>query len=414
MGHPESSLHPIAAPTIEPSMKMLPSDPDIQTIYARIRSGDLDLQPNFQRGDVWTTAKKKKLIDSILREWHVPPIHVVVGSHGKQEVLDGQQRLTAIRDFIEGNLSVDGNAEPYDEAISSLADLHYEELPSEVKRRFDQFTIRVFRLTDYEPGEPGELFFRLNQMTYLTAAEQRNAFFGPVREQVRMLVEMMESFPSIIGFSNRRMAYDDVIAKFLCTLELGTLSVKLGATEISSRFRSSTPFSSIDLDLAKHSIELFMDAAYKAPPRTRLNKATLFTWLMFTMHFIRGGSSSATLAQFLTEFEQQRAKDSQSIAEFRRSQITKFPSTTERALLRIFSDRSSSRVSDVSSVILRDLILWIVFAEVAGGGEISNLLSSTKTTMLNAIKNELRSRTQESTQDTLEQLADISVWGSIK
>jgi len=121
-------FHPLP-PIAESSMKMLPSDPDIQTIYSRIRNGDLDLQPNFQRGEVWTTAKKRKLIDSVLREWHVPPIHVVVGHLGRQEVLDGQQRLAAIRDFIEGRLTVDGGAEPFDEGISSLDDLLYDELP---------------------------------------------------------------------------------------------------------------------------------------------------------------------------------------------------------------------------------------------------------------------------------------------
>jgi hypothetical protein len=147
-------------------MKLLPSDPDIQTIVARIESGDLDLQPNFQRGEVWSTSKKKKLIDSILRDWHVPPIHVVVAPNGKQEVLDGQQRLVSIRDFVRDEFRVDGNIAPYDETIFRLNNLAYSELPAETRRAFDQFTIRVFRLTDYRAGEPGELFFRLNQMTY--------------------------------------------------------------------------------------------------------------------------------------------------------------------------------------------------------------------------------------------------------
>src|ERR1700753_3242148 len=206
-------------------MKLLPSDPDIQTIVARIKSEDLDLQPNFQRGEVWATSKKKKLIDSILRDWHVPPIHVVVGEEGRQEVLDGQQRLVAIRDFVDGHFRVDGSSEPLDPNIQRLDGLRYLELPPETKRAFDQFTIRMFRLVDYRPGEPGELFFRLNQMTYLTAAEQRNAFFGPVREQVRSLVLLLESasIANAVGFSNRRMAYDDVLAKLLCTLEVGTL-----------------------------------------------------------------------------------------------------------------------------------------------------------------------------------------------
>lgn len=394
-------------------MKMLPSDPDIQTIYSRINSGDLDLQPNFQRGEVWTTAKKRKLIDSILREWHVPPIHVVVGSEGKQEVLDGQQRLAAIRDFIEGGLTVDGQAEPNDPEILALDGLLYDELPTEVKRRFDQFTIRVFRLTDYKPGEPGELFFRLNQMTYLTAAEQRNAFFGPVREQVRALVELIETLPSGIGFSNRRMAYDDVIAKFLCTIETGTLSVKLGAAEISSRFRSSSPFTATDLKLAQSSIEFFIEAIDRVSLKVRFNKATLFTWLIFALHFVRAKKPPISLGTFINDFEQQRGKENQPTHDFRRSHLTTFTSLTERGLLRIFSDRSSSRVSDVSSVIFRDVILWIFYAEVTER-EARALLGSDKSKMLDAARTELRERRQDSTEETLERCTDINLWGSIR
>jgi hypothetical protein len=212
-------------------MKLHPSDPDIQTIVARIKSGDLDLQPDFQRGEVWSIAKKRRLIDSILRDWHVPPVHVVVDANGRQVVLDGQQRLVSIRDFVDGEFTVDGATEPHDEAIEKLNGLTYQKLPRDTRRAFDQFTIRVFRLTDYSPEEPGELFFRLNQMTYLTAAEQRNAFFGPVRQQIKQLVQLLEEnqWSSIIGFSNRRMAYDDVLAKLLCTLEVGTLAKKISA-----------------------------------------------------------------------------------------------------------------------------------------------------------------------------------------
>lgn len=394
-------------------MKMLPSDPDIQTIYTRIKGGDLDLQPNFQRGEVWTTTKKRRLIDSILREWHVPPIHVVVGAQGRQEVLDGQQRLTAIRDFIEGQLTVDGSAEPFDAEIFSLADLFYDDLPTDIKRRFDQFTIRVFRLTDYKPGEPGELFFRLNQMTYLTAAEQRNAFFGPVREQVRRLVSVLESFPSSIGFSNRRMAYDDVVAKFLCTLEKNTLSVKLGAAEMSSRFRSSERFSQTDLDLAEDSIRFFIEAISNSGFKVRFNKATLFTWLMFAMHFVRAQENPYALGTFISDFDQQRSKENQAVADFRRSKMTSFSSLTERSLLRIFSDRSSSRVSDVSSVIFRDIIIWIFFAEVAER-KTKSLIGAEKSALLNMIRSELRNRKQDPTEEILERCTDVNLWGSIR
>jgi hypothetical protein len=395
-------------------MKMIPSDPDIQTIVARINSGDLDLQPNFQRGEVWTTAKKRKLIDSILRDWHIPPIHVVVGEKGKQEVLDGQQRLVAIRDFVRGTIRVDGSIEPLDPAIEMLSDSSYLQLPPDVKRAFDQFTIRVFRLTDYEPGEPGELFFRLNQMTYLTAAEQRNAFFGPVREQVRSLVDQFESSPavSLFGFSNRRMAYDDVLARLLCTLESKTLGTKLGAAEISNRFRSTTRFSNDVLGLASNSIDFLIGALSTTSTKLRFNKATLFTWLVFVSHFANEKEQVPAFANFLSDFEINRTKISVPIVEYRRHQLTKYSPVTERSLLRIFSDRSSSRVSDVSSVLFRDVILWLFFYAFASSADTTKLLSGSKFELLRKLNSELSER-KESTEEILENLVSPAVWGAL-
>jgi hypothetical protein len=394
-------------------MKMLPSDPDIQTIVARINSGDLDLQPNFQRGEVWTTAKKRKLIDSILRDWHVPPVHVVVGDKGKQEVLDGQQRLVAIRDFVHGVIKVDGSTEPHDPSIQKLSDLTYAQLPPDVKRAFDQFTIRVFRLTDYKPGEPGELFFRLNQMTYLTAAEQRNAFFGPVREQVRSLVDQFESSPaaSLFGFSNKRMAYDDVLARLLCTLESKTLGTKLGAAEISNRFRSTTNFSNEVVTSASSSIDFLINSLTAAPVKLRFNKATLFTWLVFVSHFSKQKDQVSAFSNFLSDFEIKRAKTSAPIQEYRRHQLTKFSPVTERSLLRIFSDRSSSRVSDVSSVLFRDVIVWLFYYAHAGS-ETNRVLSKSKLELLKLLNSELGER-KESTEEILENLVQPAAWGDL-
>jgi hypothetical protein len=53
------------------------SDPDIETLVLRIQRRELNLRPDFQRGEVWPETKRQKLIDTILRGWQVPPIHVV-------------------------------------------------------------------------------------------------------------------------------------------------------------------------------------------------------------------------------------------------------------------------------------------------------------------------------------------------
>jgi hypothetical protein len=52
----------------------------------------------------------------------------------------------------------------------------------------------------------------LNQPTSLTGAEQRNAFFGPVRAQIKEFVEALEKMglgKEFLAFSNSKMAYHD-------------------------------------------------------------------------------------------------------------------------------------------------------------------------------------------------------------
>src|SRR5947208_1772873 len=100
-------------------MKITASDPDIETLVNRVRRKELNLRPDFQRGEVWSDSKRQKLIDTILRGWQVPPVHVVtVPGTSEQEVLDGQQRLATIRDFANGQIRIDGTIEPIHPEIS--------------------------------------------------------------------------------------------------------------------------------------------------------------------------------------------------------------------------------------------------------------------------------------------------------
>src|SRR4029077_19472660 len=97
---------------------------------------------------------------------------------------------------------------------ASLGGKYYKQLDPTERRAVDNYTLRCFRITDYLPDEPNELFYRLNQPSMLTAGEQRNAFYGPAREQLKELVRLFEAGGNdkeTIGFSNIRLAYDDII-----------------------------------------------------------------------------------------------------------------------------------------------------------------------------------------------------------
>jgi hypothetical protein len=343
-------------------MRLIPSDPDVATIHRRITEGELDLQPNFQRGEVWTSSKKQKLIDSILREWHVPPIHVIQGGGGADEVLDGQQRLASIRDFIDGKLKVNGNIEPYDETIFQLDGLTFTQLPGEWKRKVLRFPLRLFSIVDYSPSEPSELFYRLNQPASLTAAEQRNSFFGIPREQIKDLVFKMGNLgidKGFLGFSNSRMAYDDVLARVCVALENG-LDAKVSANLLADRYRSGVPFEPSAYSRVEKSITILAKIKNEIDTTVKLNKASLLSWLLFICRIANDFSEIKIqkYSNFLEIFENERM--------LYQLGFTSSRAPTEYALLKqnlneIYTDRVTARVADASSVVLRDLTLWGLF-----------------------------------------------------
>lgn len=360
-------------------MKQVPWDPDVSTLLNRIEAGDLDLQPHFQRGEVWPLAKKQRLVDSILRDWHIPPVHVVVSAttHA-DEVLDGQQRLAAIRDFHAGLFQVDGTCKPFDPEISALDGFKYEDLPTAFKYRFNRYTVRVIRISDYLPEEPGELFFRLNQPSSLTAAEQRNAFYGLARTQVKVLVERIESenLPNLLGFSNARMSYDDTVAKVCYALDVGGIYKRINSSDITDFYRIGRGFSPESINAVNVSIGVLSGLKSHAGRGLKFNKATLFSWMHFVarVYLISGDrfeNISAEIPAFIDAFERGRsvAKNGSSVIQDMYEGFSKFHlgGGVLMPLFQVFNDRSALRVSDVSSVVGRNVIILALFSRYEGG-----------------------------------------------
>jgi hypothetical protein len=104
------------------------------------------------------SRKEKRLIDTILREWSIPPVHFVVTPDNRLEVLDGQQRLASIRDFLHDQFSIDANISPFDETLQPLHGRFYSQLDQATRRKIDNYPLRGFRITEYQPEEPNELF----------------------------------------------------------------------------------------------------------------------------------------------------------------------------------------------------------------------------------------------------------------
>ena len=77
----------------------------------QIGNDRLDLQPSYQRGAVWNQDFKEKLIFSILSRYPVGSVIIRNLTERNEkgadtEVVDGQQRLTTIYEFTQGELSI--------------------------------------------------------------------------------------------------------------------------------------------------------------------------------------------------------------------------------------------------------------------------------------------------------------------
>lgn len=326
-------------------MKIDAKDPDLFTVFRRVMEGNIDLQPDFQRDLVWNKAKKQGLIDTILRNWKFPPIFLVLTSHeDRLEVLDGQQRLNAITDFFNDELTIDGTIEPIDDSISQLHGLKFSQLPPAVKGRLERYSVRTYELYEYNEGEPYELFFRLNQGATLTPAEKRNTLFGPVREQVKNLVRYMEDLGldgSRIGFNNNRLSYDDVLARLIYSLKIKNLTRKITDSSLVELYRSGTPIEHHTQERARKALSALSEASKQ---KVKLSKPTLLTWLLYLAN-----DNSPENIQFIMEFEKRKDENKRS------DDLQPLLKT----ILSIYQERSASSVNDAIPVQLRLLAIYI-------------------------------------------------------
>ncbi len=355
-------------------MRLDQSSMDVATLADKIRRNEIDLQPDFQRGQVWSENKQKRLIDTILRGWYIPAIHIIVNDElDREEVLDGQQRLRAILDFMDDKFPIDGNLEPEDSHVRSLHGLRFSGLPDKVRSRFRRFAVTTVRLREYRPEEPGELFFRLNQLTALTAAEQRNALVGEPRNQIRHLSDQFESLLDGrgIGFSNARMNYDDTLSRLAVALESKSIGEKVTASSLEKRYRDGRGFPSDVIETISSSIVIITKIISDDRFMPRLNRASLFSWLFMMSDnpaLLQDENFSYSRNLFVS-FEGSRNPNSIIffLVDDSTPQIYEAISRSRdtRHCVEIFNDRSSSRVNDVSSVLLRDLCLNVCLYKTA-------------------------------------------------
>lgn len=125
-------------------------------VEALKRNNYMDLRPFYQRRSRWDEERQSKLIESFIINIPVPPIFLYERAYNSYEVMDGQQRVTAISDFYGNRFSLIGL-----DLWPELNGLFYSDLPNKIRAGLDRRSISsIVLLKESAPDEEDAIFLR--------------------------------------------------------------------------------------------------------------------------------------------------------------------------------------------------------------------------------------------------------------
>lgn len=139
---------------------------------------------------------------------------------------------------------------------------------------------------------------------------------------------------------------------------------KVTSSNITTKYRAQESFSYESIERARGSIYLLSESSKSFIYSLKFNKATLYSWLCFLACLEKNKTTSIyskEIGEFISLFEWLRnSKKNHYTLETTSYQDINLD-LFEEQLLNLFNDRASSRAANVSSVVTRDLVIWIFY-----------------------------------------------------
>ncbi|MDR2814403.1 MAG: DUF262 domain-containing protein [Prevotellaceae bacterium] len=220
------------------TLELNPYDPDqikvrsdkisITLISQMIDNGDIDLNPDFQRHLVWDQIQKSRLIESVLLRIPLPMFYFAEDKEGKLSVVDGLQRISTIKDFMDNKFPLK-NLQYLEESCGGK---YYATKGS--KQGIDTKYFRWFNLTTLsaniiDPSSPFkvkyDIFRRINTGGKpLNNQEIRNCLTGQGLRDVLKKMTALNEFKTATDCSikSKRMEDQEVALRFLMFYEMKT------------------------------------------------------------------------------------------------------------------------------------------------------------------------------------------------
>ena len=141
-------------------------------VLRRIKQGNYIMDPDFQRDFIWPEDKQSKLIESVLMRIPLPVFYFAEDDQGRMVVVDGLQRLSTFKRFVNGDLCL---------TLPSQDELHnkrFDDLSPKLQNRVEDCNL-IFYIIDAKVPEQTRLdiFDRVNSGLPLTRQQMRNSLY---------------------------------------------------------------------------------------------------------------------------------------------------------------------------------------------------------------------------------------------
>ena len=217
---------------------------------------NLILRPPYQRkANIWDSKKREVFLDSLCRGYYIPKIVLrdvrFNEDEVKREVIDGQQRITTIIEFYNGNIKLPESLKSMDKD-NKLVNKVYRDLDVNKRKWFDEnLFLEADIITNIEDKtnpehlkKASEIFWRLQQGEPLTFMETLHSrLYSSVRNFVTKYADDISYdfnkyqpieknnkrhpfFDKILDMPNKRMQHLLLLTRFLI------IEFNDGATEL--------------------------------------------------------------------------------------------------------------------------------------------------------------------------------------
>lgn len=346
-------------------MRFSRSHTDIQSLAHRIRSGELEVYSVPQSERRAPKRWRQDFIAYILRGWDTTEFCVAKDAEtGKEWVVKGGRRTSAILDFLKGSLTLDGQVEWLGAVTRPHRRIVYDDLPEPWRTKFKTYHIPILVASDFRDGELGEF---LSFYQPISNDSSKREDLGVVAVQIRDVVERCDPRKTVRGLVTtlrRREEFIELLARALIVLERRDLAARITSRDVSRCLIREQPADKAAIEMLAGTLLLLGQTSDVASAALRnLSRATFLSWLLFLVRAQRLRLEPRTpkeLGEFIAHFESCREK---AIAEPKFDAVKPGGVASLQLLVRLYEIAASAPISAVPSLILRDAIIWIIYTD---------------------------------------------------